>query len=686
MTTVERERLAKASWPAASRADAIAALARASGLGDEPSLPHAAEEEPVAVAYGAVDGFLRDAAPALLALPTDAGERLLLLLRGGRSTLVVVDPSLARQTLPTALVRAAMRAPLEAPRTDETARLLEEAQIPARRRERARAALLHEALAGERIEGSSLLRLPMGAPRKALAREARLAPRLARLLALHGIENALWMVAWWLVGKGALDGRIDRGWLVAFGLLLLTLVPLAMQRTAWAGRLAIDAGMALKRRLLAGALALDPEETKQDGIGRFLSRVLESEAVESLAIGGGLLALLALVELAMALLLLAFGAGSTLLAVALAAWVGATLLAARQLHRRRASWTEARLTLTHDVVESMVGHRTRLAQQPPSQRHDAEDLALERYAQESVRLDRAVRAMALLPRAWLVAGLALLAPQFAGGGESTGRLAVALGALLVAWRALAAFTAGISDLLGAGIGWRLVARLFAAAESAPTTADARVAPPAAARSGEPIVVALDLAYRHRDRGDAVLRAVDLSIAHGDRILLEGASGSGKSTLCSLLSGLRAPDSGLLLLRGLDLATHGARSWRQQVASAPQFHENHVLSGTLAFNLLLGRAWPPTEEALAEAEQLCGELGLAPLLARMPSGLQQMVGETGWQLSHGERSRLYLARALLQEPELVLLDESFAALDPRTLREVVACVDRRAKALLVVAHP
>jgi len=82
----------------------------------------------------------------------------------------------------------------------------------------------------------------------------------------------------------------------------------------------------------------------------------------------------------------------------------------------------------------------------------------------------------------------------------------------------------------------------------------------------------------------------------------------------------------------------------------------------------------------------GELGLGDLLARMPAGLQQMVGESGWQLSAGERSRLYIARALLQRAELVVLDESFAALDPESLRQALACVLKRARTLLVIAHP
>jgi ATP-binding cassette subfamily B protein len=71
---------------------------------------------------------------------------------------------------------------------------------------------------------------------------------------------------------------------------------------------------------------------------------------------------------------------------------------------------------------------------------------------------------------------------------------------------------------------------------------------------------------------------------------------------------------------------------------------------------------------------------------MPAGLQQMVGESGWQLSHGERSRLYIARALLQQADLLILDESFGALDPGNLQRALRCVLQRAPTLLVIAHP
>jgi ATP-binding cassette subfamily B protein len=172
---------------------------------------------------------------------------------------------------------------------------------------------------------------------------------------------------------------------------------------------------------------------------------------------------------------------------------------------------------------------------------------------------------------------------------------------------------------------------------------------------------------------------------GDRLVLEGRSGGGKSTLVSLLTGVRDPNSGSVLIDGFDRKALGAAQWRRRLAAAPQFHENHVLAETFAFNLFLGHPAILTPADFEEAQGICAELGLEDLLQRMPAGMLQLVGETGWQLSHGERSRLYIARALLQDANLVVLDESFAALDPENLKRAVECVVKRARSLLVIAH-
>jgi ATP-binding cassette subfamily B protein len=150
--------------------------------------------------------------------------------------------------------------------------------------------------------------------------------------------------------------------------------------------------------------------------------------------------------------------------------------------------------------------------------------------------------------------------------------------------------------------------------------------------------------------------------------------------------MQMPRNGLLLARGLDMSCLGETGWRARVSAAPQFHENHVLTETFAFNLLMSRGWPPRPQDLEEARTVCEELGLGPLLERMPGGMYQMVGETGWQLSHGEQSRLFIARALLQHSDVVILDESLAALDPENLALTLRCLRARALSLVVVAHP
>ena len=279
-----------------------------------------------------------------------------------------------------------------------------------------------------------------------------------------------------------------------------------------------------------------------------------------------------------------------------------------------------------------------------------------------------------------------LAPAFVAGVEPIA-LAVSLGGIMLAGSALTKAGQSLSQFTGAIIAWGQVAPLYRAAgkpEALGSSYSVTESPDAADEL--PVLDARELVFRYGERSRPVLRECDLQIFPGDRLLLEGSSGGGKSTLAALLVGVRRPESGLLLVGGLDYHSLGATGWRRKVVAAPQFHENHVLTGTFAFNLLMGRNWPPSPEDMQLAEELCIELGLGELLEKMPAGLLQVVGDTGWQLSHGERSRLFIARALLQGGDLMLLDESFASLDPETLSMALKCVLRRAPALMVVAHP
>jgi ATP-binding cassette subfamily B protein len=709
------------SWPLSRLGEGMDVLARQSGLEPRTITPPMAPEgldpsqvgdwivsvadwmgieaEPVECPYPELADLLLAAGPAVIRRPGGSTEpRYLLVLPASARRVRLVGTDLVVQSVPPGEVVRHLGGDLEATMAPGVDQLLDRVGLSGRRRARTRSLLLNERLGPVAIGECWLLRLRPGESFSTQARDAGLVRHALAFAGAHLAERLLWVGSWWVIGRGALAGRLDWGWLLGWALVVLTVIPFRLAATWYQGLLAVGAGSLLKQRLLHGALRLSPDEIRHQGAGHHLGRVIESEAVESLALSGGLLAVAGLIELILATAVLAAGAGGVLHILLLLAWlVLAGLLASRFLRLRRL-WTRARLAISHDLIEKMVGHRTRLAQQAPEQWHEGEDPALARYLELSRRMDRLAAWIEALPRGWLALGLVGLAPAFVSGRGSLVGLAVGLGGMLLAEGALMQLTGALAFLTNAAIAWTQVAPLFRAAAREETSGDPGLllmtAPPpraAAADTGESgnrqaILEATEVLFRYHERGEPVLRGCSLRVNPGDRVLLEAPSGGGKSTLVSLLNGLRSPDAGLVLLHGLDRRSWGARGWTRRVSSAPQFHENHVVTETLAFNLLMGRRWPPYPEDLEEAEALCRELGLGELLRRMPSGLLQRVGETGWQLSHGERSRLFMARALLKGADLVVLDESFAALDPDTLRQALGCAARRASTLVVVAHP
>jgi ATP-binding cassette subfamily B protein len=494
-------------------------------------------------------------------------------------------------------------------------------------------------------------------------------PRIAGLVALfastYAIDHGLFVLSWWLLGRAALSGAAESGWLWAWAFLFALMLPFRTLSTWSEGRIAVAAGGFLKQRLLLGAMRLEPDELRADGAGRHLSRVFESEAVESLALAGGLLSAAASIELAVALGIVSLGAGGLLHAAFLILTLAAFALAARRYLQERRLWTDERLAMSHELVERMVGHRTRLAQERPERWHEGEDGALESYRVRSRRVDRRYALLQTLPRLWLLLGIAALALSHSLRGASVQESGVGLGGTILAYRALVKLADGFSDLLDAGIVWTRVRELFRAAAREPAQREP-------ARPGGALVEARNVFYSYARSAAPLLKDLCFTIGRGDRVLLTSPSGGGKSTLLSLVNGLRKPSAGAILEGG-------------RVATAPQFHENHVFTETFLFNLLMGRRWPPTGDDIRLAETVCREVGLGELLEKMPAGMNQLVGDTGWQLSHGERSRMFLARALLQGAELVLLDESFAALDPENLRQALLTARERAESLVVVAH-
>jgi len=317
--------------------------------------------------------------------------------------------------------------------------------------------------------------------------------RFGTLLGMHGFETGLLLASWAFLGSGALSGRLDGGWLAAWALCLASTVPLRIATRWQEGVVAIGFSGLLKQRLLAGAMRMDADRMRRKGAGELLSEVLEAEAIERLAASGGLQTVLAALELLLVPFVLAWGAAARAEILLLAGWAGFALILIAHNLRQRFVWTTLRLRLTHRLVEKMSAHRTRLAQQPPSEWHRDEDRENCQYAEVSEVLDRSTaRIEGALARGYMVAALAVLAPSFLAASATPGQQAVTLGAILFTGAAFERLGFGLARAGAAWIAWRCVKPVFDAATVSPA-ADAAVDLPSARST---VLQAQDLTFTH----------------------------------------------------------------------------------------------------------------------------------------------------------------------------------------------
>lgn len=203
---------------------------------------------------------------------------------------------------------------------------------------------------------------------------------------------------------------------------------------------------------------------------------------------------------------------------------------------------------------------------------------------------------------------------------------------------------------------------------------------AARRGQDPIrLLGVDFTYGRRDR--PVFVQLDLTIPASGWTLIEGPSGTGKSTLVNLLLGLIEPSGGTVLIGNMPLSAIDLASWRRQVAVCGQDIE--LVSGTVLENLLLGarqRSGPAIERAIAVT-------GLGPIIADLPLGLATPLGEQGAQLSGGQRQRIAIARAVLRDPQMLILDEGTSMLDRASQTQILFALERimRGRTVLVIGH-
>ena len=379
-------------------------------------------------------------------------------------------------------------------------------------------------------------------------------------------------------------------------------------------------------------------------------------------------------------LLILAPAGAVLAAGLLVAGIGVPMLASRAARGAARRVAPARGQLAASLTDLMAGaaelhaygaRETALASVTVA------DADLTRQADRNAMVSGLSAGLSSAAAGLTVWGVLLLGVAATGGGALTRvPLAVLTLTALASFEAVTALPAAAVQLGHARVSARRIAALLDAPDPVREPLAPRPLP------GGPISVRLRGAQvRYRPDGPAALDGIDLDLLPGRRVALTGPNGAGKSTLASVLLRFAELTSGRVTLNGHDLASYSADEVRTRIGGCPQ--DPHIFDASLRDNLRLARPGA-TDEQLAEA---AARVRLLDWIESLPLRWDTPVGAHGATLSGGQRQRLAVARALLADPDLLILDEPTAHLDPGTRRALLSDVlaATAGRTMLLITH-